>query len=217
MPSPLSGPIGSLADRRRAEILEIAREEGVSHVAVFGSAARGEDNDDSDLDVLIVMDPGRSLFDLIAFQRRVGELLGVRVDAATRGMLKQRMRSSVEAEAVSPLMPRRDVDRLLDVLDAIDAVARYQQALDDGFPMPEAIRDGILYRLLQVGEAARAMSERTRQVSPELPGADMVGMRDRLAHECFGVDQDLVDVVVQLELRRIRPVVEGLLRTLETE
>ena len=67
---------------RREEILRLARENGVHDVRVFGSVARGDGNEQSDVDLLVDLQPGRSFRDLGGFQFSVEKLLGVRVGGA---------------------------------------------------------------------------------------------------------------------------------------
>lgn len=69
-------------------------------VRIFGSGARGEDSPDSDIDLLVELEPERTLLDLIAFQQDAGDILGIHVDAATPEILKDRVRERVLAEAV---------------------------------------------------------------------------------------------------------------------
>jgi len=94
------GPRASAVRRRRGRLLDAARSRGVRRIRVFGSLARGEDGPDSDLDLLVDLEPGRTLVDLAAFRRDAQEILGMRVDVATPDMLKERIRSEVEIEAV---------------------------------------------------------------------------------------------------------------------
>ena len=83
---------------RRDEILDVCRRRGASNVRVFGSVAHGNADDDSDLDLLVEMESGRSLFDLAALIGDLEELLGCAVDVSTR--VKARIRERVDAEAV---------------------------------------------------------------------------------------------------------------------
>jgi predicted nucleotidyltransferase len=66
---------------------------------VFGSLARGEETPGSDIDLLVDLEPGRTLLDLAAFRREAQGILGIPVDAATPDMLKERVREEVESEA----------------------------------------------------------------------------------------------------------------------
>lgn len=86
--------------RHRGRLLDAARMRGVRRVRVFGSLARGEDLASSDIDLLVDLEPGRTLLDLAGFRREAEEILGVRVDVATHDMLKERIRADVLEEAL---------------------------------------------------------------------------------------------------------------------
>ena len=85
---------------RRSEIIEIARARGASGVRVFGSVARGEANDASDVDFLVDLAPGRSLFDLGGLLMDLQDLLHVNVDVVTEIGLRPRVARRVLADAV---------------------------------------------------------------------------------------------------------------------
>jgi len=83
---------------RRTEILRLANEHGASNVRVFGSVARGQATERSDVDLLVDMEPGRSLLDLCALEEDLEHLLGRPVDVGTR--LFPRVRDRVLQDAV---------------------------------------------------------------------------------------------------------------------
>ncbi|WP_263785022.1 nucleotidyltransferase family protein [Salinibacter grassmerensis] len=85
----------------RTEILQLAREHGAYNVRLFGSAARGEDHPDSDLDLLVKMESGRSLLDHVALKQDLEDLLGRDVDVVTEASLHPGLRDRVLREAVS--------------------------------------------------------------------------------------------------------------------
>jgi hypothetical protein len=87
--------------RRRHEILAIASAHGASNVRVFGSVARGEQDDDSDLDLIVDMDEDRSLFDLGGLAFDLEELLGCAVDIGLDDSFDAPLRERVLAEAVA--------------------------------------------------------------------------------------------------------------------
>ena len=64
----------------RKEIYQIAAKYGIIQVYVFGSIARGDDTDISDVDFLIEMESGASAFGVGAFQFEVQKLLGIQID-----------------------------------------------------------------------------------------------------------------------------------------
>lgn len=72
--------LDALLARERDEILRIAAHYGATDVRLFGSAARGESGDDSDVDFLVRMEPGRSVFDLAGLTVDLEALLGRPVD-----------------------------------------------------------------------------------------------------------------------------------------
>lgn len=73
---------------------------GARNVRIFGSVARGEADNDSDLDVLVDLEPGRSLFDLGGLLMELQEIFGCRVDVVTEQGLRPRIRERVLREAV---------------------------------------------------------------------------------------------------------------------
>lgn len=86
---------------KREEILQIAEKHGARTVRIFGSVARGEADAASDLDLLVEMEPGRSLLDLGGFLMELQDLLGCRVDVVTEKGLRERIRERVLREAVA--------------------------------------------------------------------------------------------------------------------
>ncbi len=85
---------------QRAEIIAIAAKHGAYNVRVFGSVARHEADSASDLDLLVEMEPERSLFDLGGLLMDLQELLGCRVDVVTEKGLRGRIRERVLKEAI---------------------------------------------------------------------------------------------------------------------
>jgi predicted nucleotidyltransferase len=89
-----------LLKAKREEILRVCAKYGARNVRVFGSVARSEADERSDIDFLVEMEPGRSLFDLGGLQQELEQLLGCRVDVVTERGLKGRVRDQVLSEAV---------------------------------------------------------------------------------------------------------------------
>jgi len=84
---------------RRGEIAEIAGRYGVSHVRIFGSVARGEETEHSDLDLLVRLERGRTLLDLAGLGDDLEALLGCRVQIVTEGAVHPLLRQRILAEA----------------------------------------------------------------------------------------------------------------------
>jgi hypothetical protein len=89
-----------LLAQNKDEIREICRRYGASNIRIFGSVARHTADEASDIDFLVDLDPGRTLFDLGGLAYDLGHLLGRPVDVATPGLLRARIRSRIVREAV---------------------------------------------------------------------------------------------------------------------
>ena len=92
--------VQDLLTARRDEILRIAKAHGARNVRVFGSATRGEADEDSDIDFLVEFEPGTSLLKHAALIVALEDLLGRKVDVAPEKTLKERIRDRVLREAV---------------------------------------------------------------------------------------------------------------------
>jgi len=95
----INSPIGLGA--HTPEILQLAAKHGATHLRLFGSVARGSHNSESDVDLLVDLEPGRSLLDLIALKQDLEDLLHRTVDVITERSLSPYLREVVLREAVS--------------------------------------------------------------------------------------------------------------------
>jgi hypothetical protein len=84
---------------KRAEILTLAAKHGASNVRLFGSILRGEDHENSDVDLLVDMQDTRSLFDLIGLQQDLEKILGRKVDVLTENGINRHLRDRILSEA----------------------------------------------------------------------------------------------------------------------
>lgn len=92
--------IGDRLKRRRDEVLAIAEAHGARNVRVLGSVARGGERDERDLDLLVEMEPGRSLLDMGRLLINLQDLLGCRVQIAEPEGLHWYVKKKVLEEAV---------------------------------------------------------------------------------------------------------------------
>ena len=90
----------NLLKRRARQIKLLVEAYNARNPMVFGSVLRGDDTDESDIDILVEPLPNMSLFDLGAIQHELSDLLGKRVDVLTPGALPEKFRDTVLAEAV---------------------------------------------------------------------------------------------------------------------
>ena len=87
--------------RHRTAILDQAVQHGASNVRVFGSVARASSGAESDVDLLVDIDEGRSLLDLIGLHQDLEKLLQCRVDVLTEAELSPFFRAQVLREAIA--------------------------------------------------------------------------------------------------------------------
>jgi len=90
----------NLLKQKRKQVLETAAHYGAYNVRVFGSVARGEADEASDIDLLVNLEPGRSLMDLGGMLYVLQILLGTNVDVVTEKGLRPRIREQVLREAI---------------------------------------------------------------------------------------------------------------------
>jgi hypothetical protein len=95
-----SSRLGRLLARHREEVIALGRAHRVSNIRVFGSVARGDDDENSDIDLLVDLDPHADLFDLAALDIELEGLLGHPVDVVPARLLGPHARRAV-AEAVT--------------------------------------------------------------------------------------------------------------------
>ncbi len=93
--------ISELIRDKREAIIEIAAKHGATQVRVIGSVARGEARPDSDIDLLVTWAAETSLFDQAALIRDLEDLLGRRVDIASDGWVRPKIRESIYRDAIS--------------------------------------------------------------------------------------------------------------------
>jgi predicted nucleotidyltransferase len=91
--------VDELVKAKRGDILKIAAEHGAYDVRMFGSVARGEAGEESDIDLLVKLKPGRSLLDHAALLVDLQDLLGRRVDVVTENALYWLLRRRILKEA----------------------------------------------------------------------------------------------------------------------
>jgi len=92
--------IQKILKKKREEILKICGKYGAYNVRIFGSVARGEADELSDIDILVEFEPGRTLFDHAGLMLELGKVLGCKVDVVNQKGLKPRIKERVLKEAI---------------------------------------------------------------------------------------------------------------------
>jgi predicted nucleotidyltransferase len=99
--SRLSGPVGRQVRRKRRDLVAAAAAHEVTNLRVFGSAARGEDRPDSDVDLLVDLSPDMGLLGLGRVQADSEAILGAKVDLVPASNLKPAVRARAERDLVA--------------------------------------------------------------------------------------------------------------------
>lgn len=106
---------------------------------------------------------------------------------------------------------RRDLDRLRDVLEAIEAIERHTARGREDFDRDELVRTWCLKHVEIIGEAVSRLSEDLRSRYTTVPWRAIIGMRNTLVHGYFDVDWDAVWAVVENDLSNLRTAVASIL------
>ena len=106
---------------------------------------------------------------------------------------------------------RDDRERLLDIQEAITDIRKYAQRGRREFEKEELIQTWIIHRLLVLGEAVAALSDSFKEEHPDIPWSKIIGMRNVLIHNYFGIDLDVVWSVVEDDLPKLQRYIETLL------
>ena len=93
-------PLGRRLRRHRRAVIDTAARRGASNIRVFGSVARGDESEQSDIDLLVDLSSDVGLVALAGLAREIGEIVGVDVDVVPADSLKPGLREQVLAEAI---------------------------------------------------------------------------------------------------------------------
>lgn len=97
----LTGPLGRRVRDRREEIKRVAEEHGALNLRLFGSVARGEERQDSDVDLLTDLRSGATLLDLAGAANALEDVIGAPVDLVPSDGLKADVRETIAGELVA--------------------------------------------------------------------------------------------------------------------
>lgn len=110
-------------------------------------------------------------------------------------------------------MSRDEQERLRDIADAISAIHEHVKRMDRKRPKmdDEVLHDALLFQFVVLGEAVKHLSQETREAAPEIPWANIAGLRDLIAHEYFRIDIHRVLEIVDHDLPPLEQAIERLL------
>ncbi|MCX7839145.1 MAG: DUF86 domain-containing protein [Anaerolineae bacterium] len=107
---------------------------------------------------------------------------------------------------------RTHVDYLLDILDNVEKVERFTAGItQEKFEANDEKVYAVIHALQTIGEAARHLPRSLRQRYADVPWDDIMGMRDIVVHEYFGVDLDIIWQTVQRDLAPLQVAIRKIL------
>jgi uncharacterized protein with HEPN domain len=111
---------------------------------------------------------------------------------------------------------RRDRERLLDILEAIEKI--WQHACNDieTFADDEMVQVWVIYHLQIIGEAAYGLSQQFKASHPQIPWEQIIGMRHVLVHGYFQIDLDIVWSVIKRDLPALQGAIEAIVQLPES-
>lgn len=110
---------------------------------------------------------------------------------------------------------RDDRERLSDILEAIAKIEKYAKRGENVFKRNELVQTWIIHYLSIIGEAVGTLSDELRRKHPRVPWKDIIGMRNIIVHDYFGIDTKIVWSVVQKDLPPLKRQVKAMLRGIE--
>ncbi len=87
-------------DKMIAKLIHILKKHGAKKIEIFGSYARGEENEGSDLDVIVEFEERKSLFELVGIEQELEDNLGIKVDLLTLASLSPYLIESIKKESM---------------------------------------------------------------------------------------------------------------------
>jgi len=109
---------------------------------------------------------------------------------------------------------RNERERLLDILEAIERIEKYAEDGKEAFESDELIQTWVVYHITIIGEACRALPDDFQARYASVPWADIIGMRNILVHQYFGIDIDAVWSVVEHDIPELKLNIKTILKDL---
>lgn len=109
-------------------------------------------------------------------------------------------------------MSKRDPLVLLeDIMLAIQKIGRYTSQLDhEGFIADDLVVDAVARNLEIIGEATRQLPEEYKRAHPQIPWTQIAGLRNRIVHDYFGLDLEIIWEIIEHDLPELEKQVRAL-------
>ncbi len=217
--------------RHRGEIREIMkRYPGLRDITVFGSVARGDDTEKSDIDFMVELVSGAAWNDMYRLRDDLEELLGVPVDViSTDSRIGKEVKESLlngdyHVKSGSPAMKTQRMRKYLGDIDtsARRILARLEGESCESFidPGNEDSRDIVARHFSIIGEAAAKFSNKFGyfcEAHPEIPFQGAKDLRNKIVHDYDGVDWTRVWQIAKTDLPELLTAIQPYLEVNEEQ
>ena len=113
---------------------------------------------------------------------------------------------------------RSDIDLIKDVRVSIERICSYTQDMEySEFIQDYKTQDAVIRNIEVMGEATKSLSEKTRESNHDIPWKNIAGTRDKLIHDYFGINIDIVWNIAYIELPKLLPIINTILQKMNEE
>ena len=189
--------------------VELREKYRVKCATLFGSVARNEARPDSDVDVLVDLLPGSSLFDLSGAAILLEEVFGRKVDVVSSGAL-----SATERHKLLSLEPvdesTRIHTRLTSILGSLQGIKNYiGDSSFDEFMADRVLVDATLHLTRVASVFAKRMPDSTRNQNPDIPWTDIIAVGDTVIEQYRDLDMKSVWDILQIRILPSIPAIQS--------
>ena len=113
---------------------------------------------------------------------------------------------------------RKDIDLIRDINESIERIVSYTHGIEyEDFKKDHKTQDAVIRNIEIMGEAVKALSEKVKKDNSNIPWKSMAGTRDKLIHDYFGVNIDIVWNIVKEEIPKLLSKIKSVLQYLKEE
>lgn len=113
---------------------------------------------------------------------------------------------------------RNDIDLIRDIAESVARISLYTLNMEyEEFRKDKKTQDAVIRNIEIMGEATKKLSEDIRKDYPNIPWKNIAGTRDKLIHNYFGVNIDIIWSIVQIEIPSLLPKIERIYQNLNEQ
>ncbi len=113
---------------------------------------------------------------------------------------------------------RNDIDLIQDIAESVARISLYTLNMEyEEFRKDKKTQDAVIRNIEIMGEATKKLSEDMRKDYPNIPWKNIAGTRDKLIHNYFGVNIDIIWSIVQIEIPSLLPKIERIYQNLNEQ